>query len=151
MLATSADGGVAVAPILDRDPTGTGEDAADRNVWGERLGPVMQLPGSYVREHVSLAYASTKDTAQGRTVDTGHSILGAGTELAAAYVEWTRGRDANSTYVITRHLAPDAKTGETFDVAARTPEDVLADILDRDRHDRSATAEQLALASWPTR
>ena len=102
----------------------------------------MQLPGSYVREHISLAYASTKDSAQGRTVDTGHSVVGAGTDLAAAYVEWTRGRDANTAYVITRHLAPDAKSGETFDVAARTPEDVLADILDRDRHDRSATAEQ---------
>ena len=140
VLATRADGGLTVAPILDRARDTS--DGEERNVWGERLGAAMQLPGSYVREHVSLGYGSTKDAAQGRTVDTGQSIVGAGTDRAAAYVQWTRGRDANTVYVVTRHLASDAKTGETFDVAARTPEAVLADVLAREPDDRSATAEQ---------
>ncbi len=30
----------------------------------------MQLPASYVREHLSLGYAVTRDSAQGGTVDT---------------------------------------------------------------------------------
>ena len=116
----------------------------ERNGWGERLGPVMQLPGSYVRDHVSLGYASTKDAAQGRTVDTGHSVPAPGMDLASLYVPLTRGRETNTVYVVTRHLAPDAKTGETLDAIARTPEDVLVDILVADRTDRSALAEQEA-------
>ena len=75
VLATREDGGLTVAPIVERrgpdDATGEGW-----NVWGERLGAPMQLPGSYVREHVSLGYACTKDSAQGRTVDTGHAGAG---------------------------------------------------------------------------
>jgi hypothetical protein len=126
------DGGLTVAPILDRArPSAEAADAEDRNVWGERLGSVMQLPGSYVRESVSLGYASTKDAAQGRNVDTGHTVAGAGIDPAGLYVMSTRGRDSNTAYVVTRQLAADAQTGETFDVTERGPEDVLADILDR--------------------
>jgi len=72
VLDTRDDGGLTVAPIEARRP---GPDAeGEWNDWGERLGAPLQLPGSYVREHVSLGYASTKDAAQGRTVDTGHSV-----------------------------------------------------------------------------
>ena len=102
----------------------------------------MQLPGSYVREHVTLAYASTVHAAQGRTVDTGYSVLGPGTDGAGAYVPGTRGRDANTVYVVTRHLADDAETGETVDVAARTAEAVLADVPRPRPADRTALAEQ---------
>ncbi len=147
VIATRADGGLTVAPILDRAQPGAEVDAengaVERNEWGEQLGPVMALPGSYVRNHVSLGYASTKDAAQGRNVDTGHNVAGAGVDRAGHYVMSTRGRDANTTYVVTRHLAPDADTGETFDSDARTPEAVLADILTVDNDgDRSALAEQ---------
>ena len=101
----------------------------------------MQLPGSYVREHLSLAYASTKDAAQGRTVDTGHAVTGPGTDLNSLYSQLTRGRDANTQYVSTRHLAPDAQTGETFETAERAGDAVMADILAHARQDRSAVAE----------
>ena len=138
VLATRADGGLTVAPIVDREAAGD-----DRNVWGERLGEPMQLPGTYVREHVSLGYACTKDSAQGRTVDTSHSVNGPGTDAAALYVPATRGRESNTIYAITRHLAPDAETGETFDATARTPEAVLADGLANVREDRSAHSEQV--------
>ena len=68
-----ADGGLTVAPIVERRRGAPGEEAAGGwNVWGERLGTPMQLPPSYVREHLSLGYAVTRDSAQGGTVDTGH-------------------------------------------------------------------------------
>ncbi|WP_300010564.1 MobF family relaxase [Pseudonocardia sp.] len=138
VIATRADGGLTVAPILANDATSD----IERNAWGEQLGALMQLPGTYVREHVSLGYASTKDAAQGRTVDTGHAVTGLGTDAAGLYVPATRGRESNTIYVVTRHLAPDAETGETFDAAARTPEAVLSDVLASIREDRSALAEQ---------
>ncbi|MGH3566420.1 MAG: hypothetical protein ACRDRH_10375 [Pseudonocardia sp.] len=67
---------------------------------------------------------------------------GPGTDAAALYMPATRGRECNTIYVITRHLAPDAETGETFAAAARTPEAVLADGLANVREDRSAHTEQ---------
>ena len=100
--------------------------------------PPMQLPGSYVREHVSLGYACTKDSAQGRTVDTGHAV----TQAPGCYVPATRGRYGNTLYAVTRPLAADAETGETLDVAERAPEAVLADILAHVQDDRTALAER---------
>lgn len=143
VLGKRADGGLTVAPIVERRQAGEAE-RGEWNVWGERLGVPMELPGSYVREHVSLGYASTKDAAQGRNVDTGHSLAKPGTTAAGLYVPATRGRDCNTIYAVTRHLAPDAETGETFETASRTPEAVLADVLDNVREDRSATAEHAA-------
>jgi hypothetical protein len=61
----------AIAPPQRRGPDDT---SRGWNVWGERLGATMPLPGTYVREHVSLGYACTKDSAQGRTVDAGHVV-----------------------------------------------------------------------------
>ncbi|GAA3224617.1 hypothetical protein GCM10017691_12760 [Pseudonocardia petroleophila] len=138
VIATRADGGLTVAPILANDATSD----VERNAWGEQLGTPMQLPGTYVREHLSLGYASTKDAAQGRTVDTSHAVTGPGTDAAGLYVPATRGRERNTIYAVTRHLAPDAETGETFDAAPRTPEAVLSDVLASIREDRSALAEQ---------
>ncbi|WP_298797136.1 MobF family relaxase [Pseudonocardia sp. 73-21] len=137
VIATRPDGGLTVAPI-DRAATD-----GERNLWGEVLGAPMQLPGTYVREHVSLGYASTKDAAQGRTVDTSHSVIGPGTDAAGVYVPATRGRARNTLYAVTRHLAPDAETGETLEVAERTGAAVLADCLANVRQDRSAHAEQV--------
>ena len=45
--------------------------------------------------------------AEGRTVDTGHVVSGARTDLAGLLVPMTRGRDANTAWVITRAVAPD--------------------------------------------
>ena len=136
VLATRDDGGLTVAPIVERRGP---DDASDGwNVWGERLGAPMQLPGTYVREHVSLGYACTKDSAQGRTVDTGHAV----TQAPGCYVPATRGRYGNTLYAVTRPLAPDAETGETLDVAERAPEAVLADLLANVQDDRTALAER---------
>jgi len=40
------------------------DTAGERNAWGERLGEPMQLPASYVCEHLSLGYAVTRDSAK---------------------------------------------------------------------------------------
>lgn len=57
------------------------------------------LPAEYVREHVELAYASTVHRAQGRTVDTAHSIVDASMGRGAFYVAMTRGKTMNRAYV----------------------------------------------------
>jgi len=112
------DGGLTVARVIGRDPDGI-----------EQLGAPMQLPASYVSEHVTLAYAATVHAAQGRTVDAGYPVLGPGTDTASAYVALTRGRHSNVAFVITRPVAEGAETGETFKVAPRGPAEVLTDVI----------------------
>ncbi|MBO0851043.1 MAG: AAA family ATPase, partial [Pseudonocardia sp.] len=75
-------GGLTVARVSGRDAGGA-----------EQLAEPIELPADYVREHVSLAYASTVHAAHGRTVDAGYAVVGAGTDAATAYTELTRGRD----------------------------------------------------------
>jgi hypothetical protein len=111
-------GGLTVARVLGRDADG-----------GERLDEPMRLPASYVNQHVTLAYASTVHAAQGRTVDVGYGVLGAGTDAAAAYVQMTRGRHTNIGFMVTRTVAEGADTGETRTVAARTAVAVLTDVI----------------------
>ncbi len=72
--------------------------------WGEQLGTPMQLPASYVREHLSLGYAGTRDSAQGGTVDTAHSVPARDRPRAGAYVPGTRGRETNVLFVVTRNV-----------------------------------------------
>jgi len=112
------DGGLTVAPVLGR---GDG---------GQQLGEAMALPGSYVVEHVTLGYASTVHAAQGRTVDTAHAVIGAGTDAAGAYVALTRGRERNTAHVVTAAQPEDAAPGEVHDVMPRSAQRVLADAIE---------------------
>jgi ATP-dependent exoDNAse (exonuclease V) alpha subunit len=64
-------------------------------------GATAVLPAGYVAEHVELGYAATAHRAQGRTVDTAHAYLSAGTTREPLYVMATRGRQANQLYVDT--------------------------------------------------
>jgi conjugative relaxase-like TrwC/TraI family protein len=130
---THADGaGLTVARVTGRDAEGV-----------EQLGEPLQLPGSYVRDRVTLAYASTVHAAHGRTVDAGYSVLGPGTDPAAAYTAHTRGRDTNVAFVVTRKVSTEAETGETLTFHERTAADALAElIVPRDEgHNRTALAE----------
>ena len=111
-------------------------------MWGERLGAPMQLPASYVREHLSLGYAVTRDSAQGGTVDTAHSVNGPGTTAAGAYVPGTRGRESNTFYVVTKDLPDDAQTGETQTAPERSAQAVLADALTAEQQERTALAQR---------
>lgn len=64
----------------------------------------VRLPGWYVADHVELGYASTVHRAQGLTVDTGHALVDASrTSRESLYVGMTRGREANTAYIV---LAP---------------------------------------------
>ncbi|WP_165438432.1 AAA family ATPase [Pseudonocardia sediminis] len=121
--------GLVVARITGRD------DAGD-----EILDQPIQLPGLYVAQNITLAYASTVHAAHGRTVDAGISVLGAGTDRATAYTQMTRGRDTNHAVVITRQVAEGADTGETFTVAPRDPAAVLADVIRPPEQDPNTTA-----------
>jgi hypothetical protein len=114
-----ADGrGLTVARVIGRDAEGV-----------EQLAEPIQLPGFYVNERVTLAYASTAHAAHGRTVDSGYPVIGAGTDAATGYVELTRGRDTNIAFVVTRNVNPGADTGETHKVVQRTAAEVLADVI----------------------
>jgi len=122
-------GGLTVARVLGRDPDGV-----------ERLGEPLQLPAAYVRERVTLAYASTVHAAHGRTVDAGYPVLGPGTDAASAYVQLTRGRYTNTAFVVTRNVAEGADTGETHTVAPRSAAEVLADVIRPPEVDANRTA-----------
>jgi conjugative relaxase-like TrwC/TraI family protein len=116
------DGGLTVIPVLG--------------------GDAMHLPANYVRADLSLAYASTVHAAQGRTVDSSHTVVGPGTDAATLYVGLTRGREHNTAWTITRSTAADAKPGEALDVEPRRAYAVLADALARAEADRTALAER---------
>jgi hypothetical protein len=127
--ATSADGGLTVARVTGRDTDGT-----------EQLAAPLTLPASYVRDQVTLAYASTVHAALGRTVGAGYGVLAPGTDAAAAYVQSTRGRDDNVLFIVTRHVADTAEHGETRTVAQRSAAQVLADVIRPPEQDRNRTA-----------
>jgi conjugative relaxase-like TrwC/TraI family protein len=124
------DGALIVARVLGRT-----ED-------GEQLGDSMTLPGSYVAEHVALGYASTTHSAQGRTVDTAHSVATSHSSRAGLYAALTRGRHGNTAHVVTVPVADDTPTGAANQVERRDP---LA-VLSRSDEDERQLAEQAALA-----
>jgi conjugative relaxase-like TrwC/TraI family protein len=92
----------------------------------------IELPASYVREHVELGWAVTGYGNQGDTVDVGIAVLDATTSRNHAYVAMTRGRHANHALVVD-------PTG-TVDPAER-----LAEILARPTSAESALATQARL------
>jgi conjugative relaxase-like TrwC/TraI family protein len=67
-----------------------------------RWATTLTLPAAYAAGHVDLGYAITAHRAQGATVDTGHAVV-ASPEMTreALYVAMTRGREANTVYVVT--------------------------------------------------
>jgi len=95
------------------------------------------LPADYVAEHVELAYATTAHRAQGRTVDTAHSLVSPTTTREVLYVSATRGRDSNRLYVDTAY-DPDPDTGHGMGEPT-TARQVLAGVLGQQGADRSAT------------
>ena len=118
--------------VLDRNPlTGALIVQGDGGVRA-------QLPAGYVREYTTLAYAVTRHAAQGLSTGTGHNLTDPGTDRAGVYVPGTRGRDANTFYVICRQ-EPGLHDPAPLD---RTPIGVLTDILTRPAD--TTTAAELA-------
>ena len=117
VFATSADGGM----IVRRRPGGA----------------EVVLPADYVAQHVELAYATTAFRAQGRTVDTSHSMVSPTTTREVLYVAATRGHESNRLYVDTT-FDPDPATGHDGAIAPQTASDVLAGVLANEGADLSA-------------
>ncbi len=120
----------------------------------ESSGQRMLLPNKYVRENVELAYAGTVHAAQGRTVDTCHSLLDERSTRELAYVSLSRGRLRNLAYVITDRLGiadprPGTRSapqlgGEQPEPADRIEEkprdrfDVLAEVVEHEGAEQTA-------------
>jgi conjugative relaxase-like TrwC/TraI family protein len=128
VLETRDDGGLIVAPIIGR----TSE--------GEQLGERMSLPGDYVNEHVALGYAATVHSAQGLTVDTGHTVITGRTGPAALYVGMSRGRSNNTAHVCTRAVPEDTPPGMVNQAIHRPPVTVLAAAFETAQPAKSALA-----------
>ena len=138
VLDTQPDGGLIVAPVTGRTD--------GRETLGER----MTLPGSYVAQHVALAYASTVHAAQGLTVDTCHTVATSSTGVEALYVGMTRGRHTNTAHVVTRAVPTTpvgAPTGQALKAVHRSPQAVLAGAFDTADPQLSALAEATASAA----
>lgn len=120
------DGGLLVRRDLGRDDEG-------RQLWGAK----MTFGPEYVAAHVELAYASTVHAAQGRTVDTAHTIVDDQTSRESLYVSTTRGRANNMIYVVTDPSAEETfGRPDDFRPDART---VLSGALERTSASQSAT------------
>jgi conjugative relaxase-like TrwC/TraI family protein len=120
--------------------TSTGERVLNRDVWTVTgrsddgtinathlaRGHRVEIPASYAAEHVTLAYAVTIAGGQGRTVDTGHTIVTPRTNSLALYVAMTRGRTANHAWVIT-----DNHDHDEFELGTRTVTTAFANAVER--------------------
>lgn len=124
----------------------TGRAVANRDVWKvtdrtpeglvvelERDPSVtLTLPAQYVDKDVTLAYASTSHAAQGRTVDTGHSLVDVSMTRGELYPNATRGSEGNWLYTVT-DTGRDDERGTPGNRLA-----VLAEVLDRDTAQHAA-------------
>jgi hypothetical protein len=86
----------------------------------------VALPGSYVSEHVHLAYSATAYGVQGVTTTTAHTLLSEALDASGVYVGMTRGRASNVLHIVADDLD---EAREQF-----------IDALHRDRADRGLQA-----------
>jgi conjugative relaxase-like TrwC/TraI family protein len=132
--------------------TGTRQDGAMTVRRMDGTGE-LSLPAEYVASHVELAYASTGHRAQGRTLDTSHTLVAPTTNREVLYVAATRGRHANHLYVDVAY-DPDPATGHDQTQPARDAQQVLAAVLAKEGADVSAhetiRRAQHAAESWTT-
>jgi hypothetical protein len=110
---------------------------------GTWTGP-FRVPRSYLARHAELGYGGNVHVAQGRTVGTAHLLVTGTLSRQALYVGMTRGRQANTAHVVTGKTAPAGQ--EPYPRA--TPESVLADVLQRDGDDLSATEQIRQAQEW---
>jgi AAA domain len=126
----------------------TGFRGPDAEVRRQRLDGTwtgtFRVPRSYLARHAELAYAGNVHVAQGRTVDTAHLLVTQTLSRQALYVGMTRGRQSNTAHVVTGNTAlPGHKP---FQQAA--PESVLANVMQRDVSDLSATEQIRQAQDW---
>ena len=110
----------------------------DGSMAVRRKGIEVVLPRDYVEEFVELDYASTAHRAQGRTVDTSHSLISPTTTREVLYVAATRGKESNNIYVDTSY-DPDPVTSHDGMTANQNGREVLIQVLRNEGRDISAT------------
>ena len=136
-------------PLTNRDTLQvTAFRGPDAEVRRQRLDGTwtasLRVPRSYLAQNAELAYAGNVHVAQGRTVDTAHLLVTESLSRQALYVGMTRGRQANTAYVVTGTTAPPGR--KPYRQAA--PEAFLAGVLQRDDGDLSATKQIRQAQDW---
>ena len=119
-----------------------GQVRVRRQVEGGWSDPFL-LPERYLADHGELAYAGNTHVAQGRTTDTAHLLVTGSLNRPSLYVGMTRGRQANTAYVATGEPVP-GKEPELVN-----PEVVLAEIIDNDATELTATEAIRQAQEWP--
>ena len=100
---------------------------------------VVTLPADYVRNHLTLGYATTVHAAQGVTADSSYTVVSGTESRQLLYVALTRGRHTNHAYVAVTGDG-DAHSAVTRDgILPPTAIEILERILARDDAPRSAT------------
>ena len=126
--------------------TAVGADGS-LTVVPENGGPIV-LPADFVSRDVSLAYAGTVHSTQGRTVDTSHLVASGTSSRAATYVGLTRGREANTAHVVTVSAPADPARGLAAEhFLHRDPVAVLASVVAADDGPDDASALEIAARS----
>src|SRR3954447_10035093 len=114
------------------------------------LGRSVELPPDFVAQRVQLGYATTVHGAQGMIADTAHLVAAGEETRQTLYVGISRGRQANHIYLATGY---DGDPHSLIDPKALRPPtaiDILAEILERDGSDHSATTAQREAAAYTT-
>lgn len=112
------------------------------SVTDTKTGTHLELPAEYVAKDVRLAYAATVRSAQGRTVQTVHGLVQPGMSASDLYVAMSRGTESNTAWVETVRVPEGAGPDAAPKTEPRSPQSVLADILETAQPQLSATAEQ---------
>ena len=129
-------------PLTNRDTLQiTAFRGPDAEVRRQRLDGTwtgtFRVPRAYLAASAELAYAGNVHVAQGRTVDTAHLLVTDSLSRQALYVGMTRGRESNTAHVVTGGTAPPGH--KPYQQA--TCESVLADVMQRQAEDVSATEQ----------
>jgi conjugative relaxase-like TrwC/TraI family protein len=127
-------------PPINRETYRVVEVRPDGGLTVERDGQRLALPPSYVAADLTLGYAGTVHSTQGRTVDTSHLVADARTGTEALYVGMSRGREGNHAHVVTLPVEEDQPAGSAHDLVRSDPLAVLVGIVDAPQDDLTASA-----------
>jgi conjugative relaxase-like TrwC/TraI family protein len=114
---------------INRETYRVVETRDDGGLVVERDGQRLDLPPSYVDADLTLGYAGTVHSTQGRTVGTSHVVVDGRTGPEALYVGLTRGRHGNHAHVVTHAADEDQPVGAAHRTPRTDPLTVLAGIV----------------------
>jgi hypothetical protein len=101
------------------------------------------VPDRYLKTNAELNYAGNIHVAQGRTVDTSHLLVTPTVDRRGYYVGTTRGREANTSWVVTGETSHGKEPFKQADPAA-----VIAEVLQRDSDELTATEQIREAQEW---